>query len=108
MKIDGLQLIEIFIINSKNSTCWGTNGSKITAYTYMTTSELQALVFVGGSIIIDANQYTPSALQSIVFSAKSHGAKVIIKHASSLTATQCRSIAFSGGGQGNVTFDFTD
>lgn len=75
---------------------------------HMTTSELQALVFAGGSIIIDAGNYTPAAIQSIVFSAKSHGAKVTIRHASKLTATQCRSIAFSGGGQGNVTFDFTD
>ena len=75
---------------------------------YMTTSELQALVFAGGSIIIDAEKVTVTAIQSIVFSAKSHGAKVTIKHASKLTATQCRSIAFSSGGQGNVTFDFTD
>lgn len=74
----------------------------------MTTSELQALVFAGGSIIIDARNYTSSSIQSIVYSAKTHGAKVTIKHASQLTATQCRSIAFSGGGQGNVTFDFTD
>ena len=74
----------------------------------MTTSELQALVFAGGSIIIDAAKVNASAIQSIVFSAKSHGAKVTIKNASKLTATQCRSIAFSGGGQGNVTFDFTD
>ena len=74
----------------------------------MTTSELQALVFAGGSIIIDAGDYSVSALQSIVYSAKSHGAKITIKHASKLTATQCRTIAFSGGGQGNVTFDFTD
>ena len=74
----------------------------------MTTSELQSLVFAGGSIIIDAGDYSVSALQSIVYSAKSHGAKITIKHASKLTATQCRTIAFSGGGQGNVTFDFTD
>lgn len=73
-----------------------------------TPSELQSIVFSGGSIIINANDYTPSTLQTIVFSAKSHGAKVMIKHANALTGAQCRSLAFFGGGQGNVTFDFTD
>ncbi len=73
-----------------------------------TTSELQSIVFSGGSVIVNAQNYTASELQSIVFTAKSHGAQVTIRHASSLTTSQCKSISFSGGGHGIVTFDFTD
>ncbi len=73
-----------------------------------TSMELQSLVFSGGSIIIDAKDYQVSSLQSIAFTAKSHGAQVIIKHASILSISQCKSIAFSGGGHGVVVFDFTD
>ena len=74
----------------------------------MTAVELQSIVFSGGSVIIDASQYSVTSLQAIAFVAKSHGAKMTIKHASKLTVSQCKSIAFSGGGQGNVTFDFTE
>lgn len=73
-----------------------------------TTSELQSIAFSGGSLIVDATDYAPSSLQSIVYTAKSHGAKVTIKHANKLTTSACKSIAFSGGGQGNVIFDFTE
>lgn len=74
----------------------------------MTFSEIQSIVFTGGSVILDANDFTALSLQNIAFVAKSHGAKIIIKHASQLTASQCKSIAFSGGGQGVVTFDFCE
>lgn len=73
-----------------------------------TVSELQSIVFSGGSVIVEAKNYTASELQSIAFTAKSHGAQVTIRHASILTTSQCKSIAFSGGGHGNVTFDFID
>jgi len=74
----------------------------------MTTSELQSIVFSGGSIIIDARKYTIASLQTIAFVAKTHEAKVTIKHASGLSVQQCKDIAFSGGGQGIITFDFTE
>lgn len=73
-----------------------------------TASEIQSIVFSGGSVIVDAKDYSASSLQSIAFTAKSHGGHVTIKHASNLTTSQCKSIAFSGGGHGIVTFDFTD
>ncbi len=73
-----------------------------------TASEIQSIVFSGGSVIVDAKDYPPSSLLSIAFTAKSHGGHVTIKHASILSISQCKSIAFSGGGQGNVIFDFTD
>ena len=73
-----------------------------------TAMELQSIVFSGGSVIVDANDYPASSLQSIAFTAKSHGAQLTIKHASILSTSQCNSIAFSGGGHGVVVFDFTD
>lgn len=73
-----------------------------------TVSEIQSIVFSGGSVIVDANDYSASILQSIAFTAKSHGGHVTIKHASNLSTSQCKSIAFSGGGHGIVTFDFTE
>ena len=73
-----------------------------------TAMELQSIVFSGGSVIVDANDYPASSLQSIAFTAKSHGAQLTIKHASILSTSQCYSIAFSGGGHGVVVFDFTD
>lgn len=74
----------------------------------MTFSEIQSIVFTGGSVILDANDFTALSLQNIAFVAKSHGARITIKHASRLTSSQCKSIAFSGGGQGVVTFDFSE
>lgn len=73
-----------------------------------TASEIQSIVFSGGSVIVDARDYTASSLQSIAFIAKSHGGHVTITHSSALSTSQCKSIAFSGGGHGIVTFDFTD
>ena len=74
----------------------------------MTTSQLQSLVFTGGSIIVDANDLTASSLQSIAFTAKTHNSIIVIKNASKLTSSQCNSIAFSGGQKGNIVFDFTE
>jgi len=59
-----------------------------------TTSELQSIAFSGGSLIVDATDYATSSLQSIVYTAKSHGAKVTIKHANKLTTSACKSIAY--------------
>ena len=73
-----------------------------------TASELQSIVFSGGSVIVDAKDYPASSLQTIAFTAKSHGGHVTIKHASLLTTSQCKIIAYSGGGHGIVTFDFTE
>lgn len=73
-----------------------------------TVLELQSIVFSGGSVIVDATEYSASTLQSIAFTAKTHGAQVTIRKASCLTTSQCKSIAFSGGGHGVVTFDFTE
>lgn len=74
----------------------------------ITASQLQSLVFTGGSIIVDANNLTASSLQSLAFTAKTHNSLVIIKHANKLTAPQCNSIAFAGGQKGNIIFDFTE
>lgn len=74
----------------------------------MTTSQLQSLVFTGGSIIVDANNLTASSLQSIALTAKAHNSIVVIKNASKLSSSQCNSIAFSGGQKGNIIFDFTE
>lgn len=73
-----------------------------------TALELQSIAFSGGSLIVDAADYTLSSLQSIVYTATSHGAQVTIRHANKLSTSVCKSIAFSGGGQGNVVFDFTE
>jgi hypothetical protein len=73
-----------------------------------TTSELQSILLSGGSVIVDANDYTASSLQAIAHTANSYGAHITIKHASVFSTSQCKSIAFSGGGHGVVTFDFTD
>lgn len=73
-----------------------------------TPSELQSIAFSGGSLIVDAYDYAPSSLQSIAYTAKSHGAQITIRHASRLSTSVCKSIAFSSGGQGNVIFDFTE
>ena len=74
----------------------------------MTVSEIQSIVFTGGSVILSAKNFTAADLQHFAFIAKSHGAKITIKHATILTTSQCKSIAFSGGGQGVVTFDFSE
>ncbi|MCM1078514.1 MAG: hypothetical protein NC344_00005 [Bacteroidales bacterium] len=73
----------------------------------MTASDIKSIVFTGGSIIIDAKNYTVSDLRSIAFTAKSKNVKVIIRNASVLTASDCKLIAFSNGGLGNVFLDFT-
>lgn len=70
-------------------------------------SDIKSIVFTGGSVVISACDYTISDLKSIVFVAKSHNAKIIIKNADKLTTNDCKSIAFSNGGCGNVFFDFT-
>lgn len=72
------------------------------------TLELQSIVFSGGSIIVDAKVYPASTLQSVVSTAKSHGAQVTIRHASVYTLAQCKSLTISGGGHGVVVFDFTE
>lgn len=46
-------------------------------------------------------------LKSLAFVAKGKNARIIIKNASSLSAYDCKSIAFANGGLGNVFFDFT-
>lgn len=74
----------------------------------ITATQLQSLVYTGGSIVVDANNLTASSLQSIAFTAKTHNSLVIIKHAQKLTSLQCNAIAFAGGQKGNVIFDFTE
>ncbi len=71
-------------------------------------SDLRAIVFNGGSIIINVQDYTVSDIKGIVFTAKHKSAKVYLKGAINLTTNDCRSIAFSAGSDANVIFDFTD
>ncbi len=73
-----------------------------------TVSDLRWIVFMGGSLVINAKDYKVSEIKSIVFTAKHHNAKVFIKNAICLTTEDCKSIAFTGGKDGNVTFDFSD
>ena len=71
-------------------------------------SDLKAIVFNGGSIIINVQDYTVSDIKGIVFCAKYKNSKVILKGSINLTSNDCRSIAFIAGKDADVIFDFTD
>lgn len=70
-----------------------------------TLSCLKEIVFVGGNLIISAEDYTTSQIKEIVFSGKTKGSNVLIKNADKFTTTQCKEIAFVN--PGHVTFDFS-
>ena len=71
----------------------------------MTISSLQSIAHSGGSVIVDAGNFTTSSLKSIAYAGQATGAELIIKGASGLTSSSCQSIASAN--PGHVTFDFT-
>lgn len=69
-------------------------------------NELKSLLFVGGNIIVRSEDYTVSELKDLAFTAKSKGARMIIKNANRLTINDCKSIAFIY--PNCITFDFSE
>ena len=70
-----------------------------------TSSSLKEIAFVGGNIILSAEDYTSSQIKEIVFSGRTKGCSVIIKNANKFTTSQSKEIAFVN--PGHVTFDFS-
>lgn len=70
----------------------------------MTALDLRGIAAAGGSIILNAQNYTALDLRGIASAGKESGATLMIKGANKLTALDCRSIANCN--PGNVTFDF--
>lgn len=58
-------------------------------------------------MIVNATQFSLLDLRGIASAAKGHGGKLLIKQATRLSVMSCRSIALAGG-DGTVTFDFTE
>ena len=73
----------------------------------MTSTDLKSILFQGGDIVINADQFPVFEIRSMAFTAKGHGGHIYIKSASKLTVLDCKAIAFSGG-RGTVTFDFSE
>lgn len=70
-------------------------------------TEIQAILFSGGSVIVDATDYPALSLRGLAVVAKSHGANITIRNAQKLSTLECKNIALASGGQGIITFDFT-
>lgn len=70
-----------------------------------TSSQLKEIAFVGGNIIMSADEYTASQIKEIAFVGKSKGCNVLIKNSNKFTTSQCKEIAFIN--PGHVTFDFS-
>lgn len=70
-----------------------------------TSSQLREIAFIGGNIILSADDYTTSQIKEIVFDGRSKGCNVTIKNANKFTTMQCKEIAFVN--PGHVTFDFS-
>lgn len=68
--------------------------------------ELKSLLFIGGNIIVKSDDYTISELKDLAFTAKSRGARIMIKNANRLTINDCKSIAFIN--PDCITFDFSE
>lgn len=71
----------------------------------MTVLNLQAIVMVGGCVVVNADSYTVLNLQAIASAGKKLGGKLHIKNANNLTCLNCQAIASVN--PGNVTFDFS-
>lgn len=70
-----------------------------------TVSALENIMRTGGSVIVDATIPVVS-LESVAKAGVGTGCTLTVKHANSLTATACESIAKCN--PGHVIFDFTD
>ena len=67
--------------------------------------QLKEIAFMGGNVVINADDYTVLQIKEIIFVGKTKGSSVVIKKASVLTALQCKELAFVN--PNHVTFDFT-
>lgn len=61
----------------------------------------------GGSVVVNAEEYTALELCSIAAAAQNGGGNLIIRHASRFSSMESRGIAASGK-NGCVVFNFTD
>lgn len=67
--------------------------------------QLKEIAFMGGNVVINADDYTTQQIKEIIFAGKTKGSSVVIKKASELTVLQCKELAFVN--PNHVTFDFT-
>lgn len=67
--------------------------------------QLKEIAFMGGNVVINADDYTVLQIKEIIFAGKTKGSSIVIKKASVLTAMQCKELAFVN--PNHVTFDFT-
>lgn len=67
--------------------------------------ELKSIIFVGGNIIVNSDDYTVSELKEIAFSAKYKKVRITIKNAVKLSVNDCKAIAFIN--PNCITFDFS-
>lgn len=71
----------------------------------MTALDLRGIAGAGGTIILNAQNYSALDLRGIAAAGKEKGTNLVIKNASKFSALDCRGIASSN--PGHVTFDFT-
>lgn len=71
----------------------------------LTAMQLKEIAFIGGNVVINADDYTVLQIKEIIFAGKTKGSSIVIKKASVLTAMQCKELAFVN--PNHVTFDFT-
>lgn len=69
--------------------------------------ELRSIVAMGGSIVINAGDYSVLELRSIAASTTTDGGKMVILNAIKLNYMECRAI-ISAGIRGCVILNFTD
>ena len=67
--------------------------------------QLKEIAFMGGNVVINADDDTSHQIKEIIFAGKTKGSSVVTKKASVLTALQCKELAFVT--PNHVTFDFT-
>lgn len=67
--------------------------------------QLKEIAFMGGNVVINADDYTVLQIKEIIFAGKTKGSSVVIKKARALTVLQCKELAFVN--PNHVTFDFT-
>lgn len=67
-------------------------------------TQLKDLIFMGGNIVISANDYSTLQIKELVFTGKSKGVTIYIRNADALSSIQRKEIAFLYPTK--VTFDF--
>ena len=71
----------------------------------MSILQLKEIAFMGGNLVISADDYSVLQIKELVFAGKQKGITVTIRNACRLTRIQCKEIAFINPAK--VTFDFT-